>query len=125
MTNSIVKIASLLLLAYGLALVPAFAAGLPKGYPDIGEFQNIGPVDSVSLVRQTIIINDHEYMLTPNIVVHKSAKKTGSLRDVRVGKKVGLFASAGDTESMPVISEIWVLPRNFSINTAEISYEKE
>lgn len=116
MFNSIYKFIPMLLLVCGLMATPAFAAKLPSGYPDIKDYENLGTVDSIEKSKSRIVVNDQEYILPIGVVVHTPRKKIGSLRDVRKGNKVGVIADSGSKISLPSITAIWVLPRNFSID---------
>lgn len=105
----------ILLLLTGLLCSTSYAANLPAGYPKQNEFQSIGTVDSVTTRKKLIVINDQEYIVPDNIIVVTPNKKSSSLRDVRPGKIAGIFFTEGNDTSMPKVTEIWVMPRNFVI----------
>ena len=91
------------------------AANLPAGYPKQNEFQSIGTVDSIMSRQKLIVINDQEYILPENIIIVTPGKKNSRLRDVRLGRTAGIFFTEGSETSMPKVTEIWVLPRNFVV----------
>jgi hypothetical protein len=101
----------LLLLIAGLLLSVAYAANLPAGYPKQEEFQDTGTFDEVVKERKSIVINDQEYMMSPNLIVITANKKNSRLRDVHQGRKVGIFFIEGTLDSLPVVTEIWEFPR--------------
>ncbi len=124
MFNSIYKYTLLLLLVCGWVATPAFAAKLPSGYPDIQDYQNLGTVDSMMTSKNRIVVNDQEYILPSGVIVHTPRKKIASLRDVRKGKQVGVIAKSGSATSLPSVLEIWVFPRNFTVDADAISPEE-
>jgi len=93
---------------------PLYAANLPSGYPDLDEFQRIGTIDSLQIRANTIVIDDQEYNISPNIIVVMPNRRNSSLKDIQAGKTTGIFFNAGSTQRMPVVNEIWVLPRNIN-----------
>jgi len=123
MFNSTYKFTLLLLFVSGLVAAPTFATGLPNGFPSIGEYHNLGTVDSIEKYKSRIVVNDQEYILPNNVVVHTSNNNIGSLRNVRTGKSVGVFTTGGSNTSLSNISEIWVFPRGYTIDKNSIRRE--
>jgi len=115
MYKSYYKSVFILLLLIGLLCSTSYAANLPAGYPKQSEFQSIGTVDSVTARQKLVVINDQEYIVPENIIVVTPDKKNSSLRDVRLGRTAGIFFTEGSETSMPKVTEIWVLPRNFVV----------
>jgi len=103
----------LLFILLGGLLSHVFAANLPSGYPKLNEFQSMGSVDSLNIRTNKIVIGDQEFIIPANIIIVTPDKKNSTLRDIRVGKTAGIFFNAGTPERMPILNEIWVLPRNF------------
>jgi hypothetical protein len=111
--NSISNRTVILFILLGSLLSPVFAANLPSGYPKLNEFQRTGTVDSLNFRAKKIVIGDQEFIIPANIIVVTPNKKNSTLRDIRLGKTAGIFFNAGTAERMPIVNEIWVLPRNF------------
>lgn len=110
-------LATMLLLFAGLMNSSASAATLPTWYPDPSQFQNMGTVDRMARIQGVIVINDELYKLPSSVVVHTTSKQIDSLLSVREGKKVGITFTGGNSKHAASITEIWVLPTNYDLNT--------
>jgi len=121
MSNSIYKFTLLFLFVGGLMATPTFGAALPGGFPGIGDFHNLGTVDSIEKYKSRIVVNDQEYVLPSNVVVHTSNGSIGNLRNLRTGRSVGIFTIGDSNTSLSSVSEIWVFPRGYTVDENSIS----
>lgn len=89
----------------------AWAERLPSYYP--ATFDNIGIVDSVSAKRDRVVVGDVSFRLSPQTVVHGLRSQKVTLGWVELGTRIG-FSVAED-----FITEIWILPKEYSAGNEE------
>ncbi len=95
-------------LAVGLLVMTAsFAQNFPSYYPKEG-FQRVGTVDALYAEENRVVIDDVEYLIADELVVHALNAYSVSSARLRPGIKVG-FKQRGNR----VISEFWLLPINY------------
>lgn len=94
------------IIACSLMSISAMAQKFPSYYPAEG-FPKIGVIDVVYPDEGRIIIGDISYQVSPQAVVRSLSSKDDSLARLRAGANVGFKLSGG------VITEFWLLPKNF------------
>lgn len=100
-----------------LALVVSGSIGwaqahkLPAYYP--ATFDNIGVVDRIGAKRDSIVIGDVFFRLSTQALVHGLRSQKVTLGWVEQGTRLG-FSTAGD-----FITEIWILPNDYSTGSEE------
>ena len=87
---------------------PGFAQQFPSYYPQ-GGFQRVGMLDDVQIKRGVIVVNDIPYTVANSTVVHSTSSFSVPMSNLRVGSQIGYKLSG----SGRVITEIWLLPRNY------------
>jgi len=83
-------------------------AAFPDYYPESG-FQRVGTLDDVQLDRQVIIINDVPFSLANSFIVHSPSKYSVPATELERGQRIGYKMAAGGR----LITEIWLLPKNY------------
>lgn len=104
MTKQISKVVVLLMLLAGSA---AFAE-LPAYYPKDG-FQRTGSLDGIDLGRQSIVINDAQYYLSNNAIVHSPTNFSVPFSRLRLGSVVGYKMAPNGR----MVTELWILPDGY------------
>lgn len=89
----------------------AWADRLPAYYPDA--FDNIGIVDSISAKRDSIVVGDVFFRLSPQTQVHGLRSEKVTLGWVGQGARIG-FSIAEN-----FITEIWILPQDYNAGGEE------
>ena len=87
---------------------PGLAQQFPSYYPADG-FQRVGILDGVQLQRQVVVVNDIPYTLANSTIVHSTSSYSVPLSELSVGMQIGYKMSS----SGRLITEIWLLPRNY------------
>jgi hypothetical protein len=105
----------LVFFASSLMISSAFADRLPSGYPQLNEFQNIGNVDRIDVIRDKIVVNDTLYEIAKDAVVVTPHRKKAALRAVRANSLVGIKVEGNGINQPRTVKEIWVLPKGFKI----------
>lgn len=109
-------------LSAALTVAQVNAGNLPSGYPADG-FDRIGVVESVDFNTRKIVVNDVEYTLRSDVVLHSKSSASDSLGRLIPGSKLGLnFMRSGGQR---YISEMWLLPSTFQPSEKHIkSYDR-
>ncbi|MEE8342891.1 MAG: hypothetical protein V3R51_03735 [Gammaproteobacteria bacterium] len=97
-----------------LTVLAAGAGNLPAYYPDT--FNRIGTIDGFNLAKRAIIINDSQYYLSDNMVIHTQANEFDTMDKLSKGTTVG-FRVLNAGSGRPLIPEIWVLPASANRST--------
>ncbi len=105
MNTTIARFALTLVLLLTVAV--AGAGNLPAYYPD--SFNRIGTIDGVNLAKRVIIVNDSQYYLSDNMVIHTQANEFDTMGTLSKGTTVG-FRVLNAGSGRPLIPEIWTLP---------------
>ena len=113
-----IRIALSFLLVSGLSSPGVLAKTSHESEPE--KFQRTGTVDLINNSGKTIVVNDMEYYVSPMVDVHSPSMKHTSMRHaVKVGARVGYKVVGEGPNSRGEITEIWVLPKNFKIQSEE------
>lgn len=116
------RVIYLICLVAGMAATSIHAAQLPSHYPDDG-FDRIGTIETISFETRKIIVNDVEYLLSDDVVLHSRSSSSDSLGRLIKGSKLGFnFTRAGKQR---YIREIWLLPSSYTPTEDSIkSYDR-
>jgi len=95
-------------LLYSLA---TWAADLPDYYPP--SFRTWGTLDRLDIQSGEAVIGDMKMTLSDNIHVYTLSSRFSSVHSLQTGTKVGFAMSARGNDT-PLITDIWVLPDNYS-----------
>jgi hypothetical protein len=88
-----------------LALSPLGLAQAAEGTAP----RSTGVVDQIATKNnKTMIVGDVVYNVSPNVVVHASATRTGPLSLVRVKQKIQFTTTGEGPGSRGTITEIWL-----------------
>jgi len=89
----------------------ALAGKLPNYYPET--FAYSGVLQGLDVERGTAIINGTVFQLSKNLQVHTPDTQFGTTHSLRSGMPVGCRYT-GSTPKDGLITEIWVLPKDYS-----------
>ena len=104
MNKTITRLVLMLVL---LTVTVAGAGNLPAYYPD--SFNRIGTIDGFNLEKRAIIVNDSQYYLSDNMVIHTQSNEFDTMDKLGKGVTVG-FRVLNAGSGRPLVPEIWVLP---------------
>lgn len=90
------------------------AATLPDYYPPA--FRMWGVLDRLDIEGGEAVINDTLMAISTNVHVYTPNSRFVSIHTLRTGSKVGITMSGGG-DQRPMITDIWVLPDDYSQRT--------
>ena len=100
----------------GVAMIAASAGIVHAETRNSMPFTDYGVIDNAP-VEGSLVISDRLLRLGSEANVHKLGGQAATLRDLKVGTKVG-FNAYGERPPY-YISDIWVLPGNFDFRSLE------
>jgi hypothetical protein len=100
----------LLICAMGLSL-PALSAKLPDYYP--AAFDRVGVIDQIDLDNRVIVVNDKNIRVALDLKVYTVNTRFASSQSLQPGMVIG-FGTSGSRAISGAVSEIWVLPADYT-----------
>jgi len=94
--------------------IAGMAANLPTYYPPA--FRVWGVMDRVDIEGGTAVINDTQMTFSGNVHVYTPNSQFASVHALTPGSKVGIIMSGGGN-GPPTITDIWVLPDDYTQST--------
>ncbi len=77
------------------------------------KFQHDGIISNIFLKKNTILINDSEFSLSPTVRVYTQNGAASSMTSLKKGMRVGVILSNASSGHASYVTEIWMLPDNF------------
>ncbi|HHZ88191.1 MAG TPA: hypothetical protein EYN73_10230 [Chromatiaceae bacterium] len=96
-------------LALLLTSIAVSAKGLPENYP--AQFDHSGSIGRIDVNSGYIVIQDTQFRLPQNIMVHTPNGKKQTAHRIKVGARVGALIDRS-RPSMPIVTDLWILPKN-------------
>jgi hypothetical protein len=91
--------------------IAGMATTLPDYYPPA--FRVWGVLDRLDIAGGMAVINDTQMTISANVHVYTPSSRFASVHALQPGSKVGISMSGGGNQP-PMITDIWVLPDDYS-----------
>jgi hypothetical protein len=106
------NINKMMLLICALAVsLPAWSAKLPDYYPPA--FDRWGVIDQLDLDNRIIVVNDKNIRVALDLKVYTVNTRFATSQSLQPGMVVG-FGTSGSRAISGAVSEIWVLPADYT-----------